>query len=185
MKRGILTALLILMQPMVVWAMPAWTINTAESEIVFRYTLNGEQKKGVFRTFEATGQFSATDPERASLDLSVATESIDLYNRLASAYATSAEWFDSKNHPDVAFRLTKLTLLEGTSYLAEGTLSMRGKSQPATAKLDLRINGNTALARGSLKISRGDFLLGYGPSTAVVDVGEDVTIDFRLRAKAL
>lgn len=185
MRRGLIAALLIVMQPMVVWAMSAWTINPNESQILFRYTLNGEQKEGVFKKFQATGQFSATRPEKASLRLTVATDSIDLNNTLASAYATSAEWFDSKNHPNVEFLLTKLTHVGGTEYLADGTLSMRGASKPITAKLDLSVDVNTALANGRLTITRRDFLLGYGPSTAVVDVGEDVTIDFKLRARTL
>lgn len=185
MTRALCVALLIAVQPMMAWAMSAWTINPAESEIVFRYTLNGEQKQGVFHKFQATGQFSATRPEKASLHLKVATESIDLSNTLASAYATSAEWFDSKNHPNVEFVLIKLTPMGGTEYLANGTLMMRGASKSITAKLDLSVGTNTAFATGRLTITRRDFLLGYGPSTAVVDVGDDVTIDFKLRARTL
>lgn len=185
MTRAILAALLIALQPITVWAMSAWTINPAESQIVFRYTLNGEQKEGLFHKFEASGQFSATRPEKASLHLKVTTESIDLSNTLASAYATSAEWFDSKNHPNVEFVLTKLTPLGGTEFLANGTLVMRGASKPITAKLNLSVGTDTAFATGRLTITRRDFLLGYGPSTALVDVGDDVTIDFKLRARTL
>ncbi|MEM7056579.1 MAG: YceI family protein [Pseudomonadota bacterium] len=184
MTRAIFAILgLILLQPMVAWAISSWAINPAESQITFRYTLNGEEREGTFHKFQATGQFSATRPEAASLDLSVATESIDLKNTLASAYATSAEWFDSKNHPNVVFSLTKLTHLEDTAYLAEGVLSMRGAKKPITAKLNLDVAENTAFARGSLTIARRDFWLGYGPSAAVVTVSEDVVIDFNLRAR--
>lgn len=183
MRRVIAAALVLLaLAPVSAWA-SAWTTDPVASAITFRYILNGEAREGVFHKFQASGAFDQDAPEAADLDLRVQTRSIDLNNTLASAYATSAEWFDSKNHPDVQFRLAKLTHLGGSRYLAEGPLTIRGAMKPTSLELTLTFENGVARARGTLTIARRDFWLGYGPSMAVVDVGPDVAVDFDLSAR--
>ncbi len=159
-----------------------WQVQTAGSEILFEYTSDGTPKTGIFTSFSGTGQFDSDNPESARMELRIVTASIDLYDTLASGFAQSAEWFDSKNHPQVIYRLNSLTRLDGNRYEAKGQLTIRGEERPITSEIELDILDTTAKAKGSLVIVRGDYLLGVGPSAAFVDVSPNVTVRFDLQA---
>ena len=159
-----------------------WHVQTTGSEILFEYASDGSPKNGVFTGFSGSGQFDAENLAGARLDLKIETSSIDLYDILASAFAQSAEWFDSKNHPYVIYRLISLTPIEGNRYQAKGQLTIRGKERPITSEIDLSVRDGTASAKGSLVIVRADYLLGVGPSAAFVEVSPEVTVQFDLRA---
>ena len=159
-----------------------WAVDPARSEIVFEYQRAGAPANGIFAEFSGTGSMDAAEPGAATLEIRISTESIDLYDTMASAFATSAEWFDSKNHPDVIYRLHTLNPIEPPLYEAQGTLTIRGKSQPITTEIRLEIGETQATASGTLKIVRNDYLLGVGPSAAFVEIGPDVGVRFDLTA---
>ena len=169
------------LSPTLSWAID-WQVQTAGSEILFEYASDGNPKTGVFSSFSGTGQFDASNPAAAKLELKIETASIDLYDTLASGFAQSAEWFDSKNHPHVIYRLYSLKPLDGGRYEARGQLTIRGEERPITSEIELKIDDATAKAKGSLVIVRSDYLLGVGPSAAFVEVSPEVTVRFDLQA---
>ena len=159
-----------------------WTVQPSASEIGFRYTSDGATRTGLFAKFEGSGSFDPDDPSAADLLLKIDTSSIDLFDDLASGFAQSAEWFDSKNHPHVIYRLVTLTPIEGNRYKADGLLTIRGERRPISSEIDLTITGELAAASGKLEIVRGDYLLGVGPSAIFVDIGPEVIVNFDLQA---
>ena len=172
-----------LLAPLAALAM-GWVTDSSSSTIKFRYTIDGKARQGFFREFQATGSFVPDQPDLARMEFVVATGSIDLSNSVATAYATSAEWFDSRNYPNAQFDLTRLIALGGTRYRAEGQLAIRGQTKPTAFDLDLILKDGIVRANGTLKVLRNDFQLGYGLSTALVDVGPDVLIELDLQARA-
>ena len=159
-----------------------WTVQSAASAIEFRYTTDGSPRTGLFAKFEGSGSFDPEDPSSADLLLKIDTSSIDLFDDLASGFAQSAEWFDSKNHPYVIYRLVSLTPIEGDRYRARGLLTIRGERRPVTSEIELIIGDELAAATGALEIVRGDYLLGVGPSAIFVDIGPRVVVSFDLQA---
>jgi len=162
-----------------------WNINEQGSAIKFQYERAGNPTDGIFAKFSGSGRFDAADPDGARLSLKIDTTSIDLYDTLASAFATSAEWFDSKNHPYVIYELTSLKALGDTAYEARGQLTIRGETKPITARVELEIDSDQAVASGQLNIVRGDYLLGVGPAAAFVEIGPEVIVSFDLIAQPL
>ena len=160
-----------------------WRVDSARSKIAFEYLRDGAPARGVFTEFSGEGSFDPTAPGTAELDLWIESRSIDLYDALASAFATSAEWFDSKNHPQVHYKLVRLTPLGSDEFEAYGVLTLRGQSKYLTSRLKLLINESVALAQGAIEINRADYLLGVGPSAAFVDIGPEVTVSFDLVAQ--
>lgn len=160
-----------------------WKVETASSEVVFEYLKDGTPTEGVFRKFEGSGEFDLSAPEDARFELKILTSSIDLFDTIASAFATSAEWFDSKNHPHVTYSLLKLEPVGGNLFAATGEISIRGKTRPLITEIALEIDENTAKAEGTLTIRRIDFLLGVGPGAAFVEIGPDVLVRFNLVAR--
>ncbi|MEM1298260.1 MAG: YceI family protein [Pseudomonadota bacterium] len=160
-----------------------WQVDPTQSEVGFEYLKDGAPTKGEFRDFAGGGTFDAAAPQNARFELRIRSKSIDLYDGLASAFATSAEWFDSKNHPEVIYVLQALEPLDGDRYTATGQITIRGEKKPLISEIALKIGADSANASGTLTITRADFLLGIGPSAAFVEIGPDVLVTFALTAK--
>ena len=159
-----------------------WRVVPARSEIVFEYEADGEPAEGSFGRFSGMGTFDPAAPAEATLELRIRTESIDLGDAKASAFATSAEWFDSANHPEIVYRLESLARLEGDRYRAEGTLTIRGRTRPVTTTVTLEVGEREAHASGTLTVNRKDYGLGVGPMSLFVDIGPQVSVRFDLTA---
>lgn len=160
-----------------------WVVDPAASNVEFEYKKDGAPTEGVFRAFVGAGVFNEAKPEKARFELRIRSNSIDLYDTLASAFATSAEWFDSRNHPDIIYVLEDLEPLGDWRYRAQGRITIRGEERPLISELALAIGGGKAEASGTLTIKRDDFLLGVGPSAAFVEIGPDVLVRFSLTAR--
>lgn len=159
-----------------------WTVAPDQSRIMFDYERNHQQAEGHFAVFTGSGVFDRDAPGDATLELRIDSTSIDLKDRLASAFATSAEWFDAANHPQIVYRLLKLTSEGGNSYHALGNLTIRGRTRPIETTIILDIGTSNANASGSLRMNRKDYLLGVGPSALFVEIGAEVAVRFELTA---
>lgn len=160
-----------------------WVVDQAQSEVTFEYVKDGVSTDGIFREFEGSGTFDPESPASARFELRIRTKSIDLFDSMASGFATSAEWFDSANHPDVIYVLNNLTPVADGTYLAEGDITIRGQTEQMRSELALDVADASAKATGTLTIRRTDFLLGVGPSALFVEIGPDVQVRFALVAK--
>jgi polyisoprenoid-binding protein YceI len=161
----------------------AWVVEPQGSSVAFDYMRNGNPATGTFGSFKGAGKFDPVRPEEASITIRIDTRSIDLKDALATAFATSTEWFDSKNHPFVVYELTTLTPRPDGNYDAKGLLTLRGKTLPVSAVLALDLDEKAAKATGTLRLNRADYLLGVGPSAAFVTIGAEVAVRFDLKGR--
>ena len=159
-----------------------WTVAPEQSRILFDYERNNQLAEGSFTVFTGSGVFDRDAPGDATLEFRIKSASIDLKDTLASAFATSAEWFDSASHPLVIYRLTQLTPEGGDSYHAVGELTIRDRTRPIESTITLDIGADDAHASGNLRLDRTDYLLGVGPSALFVKIGAQVAVRFELTA---
>ncbi|MEM8698445.1 MAG: YceI family protein [Pseudomonadota bacterium] len=178
-----LTLLALLALPWPAFA-STWQVDPATSEILFTYVRADQAAEGRFHKFSGEGAFDPADPGGSELEIRIESGSIDLGEPLASAFATSAEWFDSKNHPLVTYTLDRLEQTGPEAYTATGRLTVRGKTREIVSPLSLSLDGGRAIAEGDLTVERRDYLLGVGPAAAFVTIGPEVTVRFRLQARA-
>jgi polyisoprenoid-binding protein YceI len=165
-------------------AMPVgWSVARDDSRILFDYRRNGQSAEGRFTRFTGEGVFDRASPADATLELHIESASIDLDDPLASAFATSAEWFDSMTHPELVYRLQHLTPEGGDRFRADGDLTIRGRTKPISTTITLNIGAESASASGTLSVDRTDYLLGVGPSAMFVDIGPQVSVRFELTAQ--
>jgi polyisoprenoid-binding protein YceI len=160
-----------------------WVVVPEQSRVLFEYLRNGQPAVGHFARFDGGGVFDRDAPGDATLELRIGSASIDLYDTLASAFATSAEWFDSRNHPLVVYRLLQLTPESGDDYHATGELTIRGRTLPIETTITLEIGDDVAHAAGTLRLDRTDYWLGVGISALFVDIGREVAVRFDLTAR--
>lgn len=161
----------------------AWEVVSGQSIVTFDYVLNGEPRSGRFTRFEGGGVLDPDTPSAARFELRIEAASIDLGNALFSAFATSAEWFDARNHPVIRFGLGRLRPLGGDRYEATGDLAIRGRSLPVTAVLTLGLGAAEGRAEVRASVGRADYGIGLGPSALVVDVGREVSVRVGLVAR--
>ncbi len=138
---------------------------------------------GHFARFAGGGVFDRDAPGEATLELRIESASIDLDDAMVSAFATSAEWFDSVNYPLVVYRLLELTPVGGNDYHATGTLTIRGRTRPIETTITLVVGDTEAHASGSLRLDRKKYWLGVGPAALFVDIGREVAVRFDLIAR--
>jgi len=161
----------------------SWKVAPGDSRILFDYQRNGQPAEGQFTRFEGEGVFDHDSPINARLELRIDSASIDLNDKMASAFATSAEWFDSMTHPEVVYRLQHLTPEGGDHFRADGDLTIRGRTKPISTTITLNIGAESASASGTLSVDRTDYLLGVGLSAMFVDIGPQVSVRFELTAQ--
>lgn len=163
---------------------PSWQLDRASSRVDFTYVFEDRPQTGSFGEFDGEASFDPDRPEQTKVTFVVGTESIDLGSGILNAVATSAEWFDSANHPEAVYRLTRLEEIAHPVYLARGNATIRGRTRPISTEITLDIADERATATGEVVIRRRVFDIGYGPLSAMFDVSPEVTVSFHLEASA-
>jgi len=163
----------------------AWRVVSDRSTITFDYVLNGTERKGVFERVEGEGTTSDGDPGTARFELRIESASIELGQALVTAYASSAEWFDARNHPFVTYRMARLTpAAEGeAAFTALGDVTIKGTTQVLEVPVDLSIADDEVTARGEITVNRREFGLGTGPTELAVTLAPEVRVRFDILAE--
>ncbi|SEB59082.1 cytochrome b/b6 domain-containing protein [Rhodobacter sp. 24-YEA-8] len=140
----------------------------------------GSAVAGQFATWSADIAFeeTPTDGRNGTVTVKIDTRSLSLGS--VSDQAKGADFFDVANHPGATFTATIRP--EGTAYIAEGTLDLRGQVKPVSLPFSLTITGDTAVMKGETTIDRRDFGMGtsFGDES---QVGFPVLVTIELTAK--
>ncbi len=159
-----------------------WIIDPANSKVTFQYQRGGQPADGIFATFTGSGTFDPDNPQSAVMSIRIDAGSIDLFDRLASTFALSGEWFNTSMYRHVTYQLKELTPAGGDRYVAIGALTIRGKTLPIKSEIVLNIGESQAKATGRLELQRASYDLGVGLSTTFVEIGPKVAVVFDLVA---
>lgn len=139
------------------------------------------------------GRFNSTsgtivldrEAHRGSIDVSIASDSVDTGQDKLEKVLRDKDWFDVANHPALRFRADRLVFKEDRLVAAHGTLSLLGVDQPVTLTLDhFRCATNPATkaftcgANARASILRSDF----GMAKYVPFVGDEVNITIQVEA---
>ncbi|MBL4918268.1 cytochrome b/b6 domain-containing protein [Szabonella alba] len=138
----------------------------------------GAPVSGQFETWQAEIRFD----DRATPPTGQTRVRIDMTSlRLGSVttQAQGADFLDTAAHSDAVFEAAIAP--DGTGYVAEGTLTLRGITHPLRLPFTLAIDGDQARMTGSAVLDRRDFGIGasYGDEATV---GFAVTLDIALTA---
>lgn len=157
---------------------PAWTVDKSASKLGFSGVAQNNPFGGLFGSWDAKILF---DP--ANLGASEATVTI----QMASAKTgdndkdtplQNEDWFATEMFPTATFKTTSIKSTGANAYVADGTLTIRGVSQPESLPFTLTIDGNDAHMTGSLTLDRTAFQIGAGSwQDHAVDNSVTVNID--------
>ena len=168
------------MQREVVAAPAHWQVGDA-SKIEFSFTQQGTKYTGRFETFTAAISLDPENIEAGSINGVVQTGSVNTRDYDRDASLADVDWLDSDNYPEATFESSSIAASEDGGYDAEGTLTIKGNSRPATMNFTLDTSNPTAVFSGSLRINRFSYKIGDGwNDTSWIGQYVDVNIELDL-----
>jgi polyisoprenoid-binding protein YceI len=164
-------------------------VYTAHSSVGFKVRHFFAKATGNFRQFEGTIQFDPAQPERASVEATIQTTSIDTANEGRDKHLRSADFFDVEKFPTLTFKSTKVEK-KGEELLVTGDLTIKGVTKSVTFPIEFHGAGPTPWGAQSagfsaeLKIDRKDFGVTWNKALdqGGTVLGDDVAISLEIEA---
>lgn len=157
-------------------------VQPAASRLDFTVKQMGVPVDGKFRKFSAKMSFDPARPEAARAEMEIDLASVDAGSSEANQEVVGRQWFDVKNHPSARFVATRVKPLGGNRYELAGSLTIKGRTQAATAPFTFRQDGSRGIFEGSLIIKRADFAIGEGPWADFTAVANEIPVRFHIVA---
>lgn len=155
-----------------------WQVG-ATSRLGFSFQQQGTKYNGRFDTFTANIDIDPSNVEAGSIVGTVQTDSVNTRDYDRDATLTDGDWFDSNNYPEATFESASITADGNGGYVAEGTLTLKGTSKPATMNFTFEGDGASAEFAATMQINRFDFNVGAGWNDTSW-VGQDVEVSIEL-----
>lgn len=116
-----------------------YEIEPVHSQVIFKINhLGFSNSYGKFRKFEGKVSFDPDHWDKASTEVTINTQSIDLENKKWNDHMRSSDFFNIEKFPTMTFKSTKLEKTGDNIGLLHGQLTLLGKTLPLT--LDVTIN---------------------------------------------
>jgi polyisoprenoid-binding protein YceI len=160
-----------------------WKMDPAASKLEFIATFEKTEAPGVFKEFDMRLRFDPEKPAGSRLDVTVKVTSADMNIADVNKQIRGHDWFDYAAFPQAEFRSTDLRRAEGNRYLARGTLSLKGVTQPVAVPFTWTGSADGAVMEGELTVKRGAFGIGAGEWAASDVIGADVKVRFKVRLR--
>lgn len=183
MWRGALAALLFAAAPALADA-PRWRVDAEASRLFFEATEAGRPVRGEFRRFDADIAFDPARPETARVEVRIATLSAETGRTMHDQALHDTDWFAPAQFPEARFSLAGAARLADGSFVADGTVTLRGRAQPARLAFRLAVEGGVARMEGEAVLDRLAFGIGERTDRSAGWIGRQVRVEVRLVARA-
>jgi polyisoprenoid-binding protein YceI len=171
-----------------------WQIDPTHSAVEFAVKhMMFTTVRGRFRDVKGTIEVDEQNPDRSTVNVEIATDSIDTGVADRDAHLRGADFLDVANHPTITFRSKRVEgamKAEGDKFKVIGDLTIRGKKIEVT--LDSVYLGAGKDPWGNIKggaeatgkIDRRDWGLTWNQAleTGGILVANDVRIDIQVQA---
>ncbi len=141
--------------PLAQAAAGGWRV--VEGSLTFTVRQMGASVQGSFADWAATIDF---DPETGTGAVEVSIDVGSLTLGSVTGQALGSDFLDAAAHPTATF--TAAIRPEGDTFVADGTLSLKGAEVPVTMPFTLVLDGDTASMAGAVTLDRRDFGIGQG-----------------------
>ncbi|HQS70177.1 MAG: cytochrome B [Novosphingobium sp. 28-62-57] len=149
----------------------------------FTADYSGDAIEGSFGRWDAKIVFDPQDLAGSSIRATIDLASVESGDSQRDYMLKSDSFFGVAIHPTAQFVSTAIREAGPDRYVANGTLSLHGKSRPVALRFSLKITGDTATANGSASLQRLAFGVGEAEWSATDQLKDAVGIDFSFRAR--
>lgn len=153
-----------------------WQSEQTQSELAYSVDFEQLPLNGVFKTFSVS--YRADEKLRVVVDIT----SVDMGNSDINEAIRDADWFDIKQYSQAIYSSTAIEPTGENSFIALGTLQLKGVSQPVSVPFSWQPSetSNRATMLGKLTLSRSDFGIGSPEWASGDQIGIPVTLSFNL-----
>lgn len=145
----------------------------------------GDAVTGAFAKWTPNILFAPDAVDRSTIAVRVDLASVSTGDAQRDGALPSSDWFDVATSRYAVFTSRRIRKTGGAdAYVADGTLDLRGVKRPIAVPFTVRIIGDHATARGSLRIDRTTFGIGQGEWAATDQIAANVTLRFSIAATA-
>lgn len=160
----------------------AWTVQKGAT-LAFTADWSGSAIEGRFTRWTADILFSPEALDRSKLTVSIDMASAATGDDQRDQSLPSGDFFDTAAHPKATFTASKFRKTGEGKFVADGTLDLRGAKKPLSLPFSLKIDGDTATARGVTSLDRTTFGVGQGEWASTDQIAGKVQVSFSLVAK--
>ena len=167
-----------------------WRIDPAHTSVEFKIKhLMISWVKGVFTDVQGTAVFDDADPGKASVNVQIATASVDTGTKKRDDDLRSPNFFDAATYPVMSFVSKKIVVADGVPSQIHGDLTIHGQTRDVVLDVEDFSQivtdpwGNTRRgASATTTINRKDFGLTWNKALEAggVVVGEEVRISLEV-----
>ena len=146
--------------------------------------------RGAFTDFSGTAHLDTATPAASSVQLRIATASIDTGTPDRDAHLRSADFLDVEQHPEMVFVSTSVEQVDRDVYRVTGDLTIKAVTQPVSIDFTLTGSaldpfGNMRVGfEGALAIKRSEWDLTWNAilDTGGVLVSDRIQVEFDVSA---
>jgi len=186
-KTAFLTALVLVLGFGTVAAQGTYGIDTAHSSVGFKVRHLVSKVSGGFNDFDGTIVADFGNLDSSSVEFTIQATSIDTKNEKRDGHLRSADFFDVEKYPEISFKSSKITKIDGDSYAVTGILTMHGVSKETILTVDYlgemtAMGGTRAGYELTTTITRKDFGVSWNRALDAGGfvLGDDVEININL-----
>ena len=166
----------------------AWELDPSASHVVFKYSFEGKPYQGEFKNVKATFEIDPLKPGACKFAVSIPINDLQVESKEVRDYLLDVELFDVDQFPTASFKAEKCTLKSVNSFVSEGTLTIRDKTNPLSFpfKLDIDMKGGKPRFHltSEVTIQRLKYGVGQGYWANTSGVPNDVVIAVDVYAAA-
>jgi len=169
---------------------PAWTVDPANSRIIFTGRQMGAPSRGEFKRFTASVRFDASNLAESAMEVTIDLASADTGNRDIDEELKRPKWFDVQRFPNGRFVTTSFRNKGGNSYEALAQLTIRDVTREIVLPFVLAISQDAAdpgqevaRASGELAISRVQYGIGQAEWRDTAIVADEVRVRVEILAR--
>jgi polyisoprenoid-binding protein YceI len=171
-----------------------WQIDPAHSSVEFAVKhMMFTTVRGRFKDVKGTIEADEQNPDASTVNVEIASASIDTGSPDRDAHLRSADFLDVENHPTLTFRSKRVEgamKKEGDTFRVTGDLTIRGTTMEVTLECQYEgtgkdpWGGTRAGARANARIDRRDWGLKWNQAleTGGILVANEVRIEVEVQA---
>lgn len=166
-----------------------WQVDAEASSLTFAVSQQGNRLEGRFTEFEADIQLDPENLEEALIEVRIPLNKATLGTNQQDQILHGPVWFDAASYPTAIFKADTIRKAgapdvagESLSYVADGTLDLKGQSQPISLPFTLTISDAKAHATGTIDLTRTRWAVGTGQWASGDSVGLQVTVEVDITA---
>lgn len=163
-----------------------WVLDSEQSSVIFGYTFGGEPYEGEFKNVEGIFNIDPLNPTACDFQVTIPISDISIDSPEALDYLHDYELFDVDQWPTASFTAQSCSLVSMSSFVSEGTLTIRDQTNPMSFPFNLDVDmegGKLSFHLTSeVTINRLEYGVGQGYWAGTGEIPNEVTIKVDVRA---